>query len=164
MQHLLLYLPRSVRGPSPAPGLPAGAPARLCALCHRRKSRPAARLRTFLPLKAHAYCRSCTTSSPDTTPPDLDKTAQSISRSCQLHPRTHTHACMHRDTHTHTHPQQHSSHLFKTPNTFAHIFTDICFHQPKQCGSWRTDTSKRGKAKIREVSLLLRRSASAPRD
>ena len=41
---------------------------------------------------------------------------------------------------THTHTLRAScqtaslAHLFKTPNTFAHIATDVCFHQPTQGG------------------------------
>lgn len=41
-------------------------------------------------------------------------------------------------SHTHTHRASCQTaslaHLFKTPNTFAHIVTDVCFHQPTQGG------------------------------
>lgn len=74
-----------------------------------------------------------------------------------------THAHIHRQIDIHTHTQQHSSHLFKTPNTFAHIFTDVCFHQPNAGRLVQERCIQRDKAEIREISMLLR-SASVSSD
>lgn len=118
-------------------------PARLCALCHRTKPCMASWLiGRYLPLRGYANDHSCTRTSKYHTS-GSHETAPNISRGCQLYPLSHTHTRAR--TRTHTRALLDSiliSHLFKTPNTFAHIFADVCFHQPKQVGSWSNVASK----------------------
>lgn len=122
----------------------AGPSARLCALCHRRKSRPAACVRTHLPLRAHVCCRSCATRSTDTTPPDLDKTAQSISRCCQLHPFSLVHTRTHTQTDRYTHTHSSSIPLtFSKPRTHSRTFSRMSVSISQMLGgSCRKDASK----------------------
>lgn len=93
----------------------------------------------------------------NTTPPDLTKHhLQKLSAVSPL-------------THTHTPAVSNStviSHLFKTPNTFAHIFTDVCFHQPQQGGQVEQSGIQTDNPTIREISVgaVLLRSASAQND
>lgn len=71
------------------------------------------------------------------------RTPRSASRSCQPHARTHAtamsiHAII--------------SYLFKTPNTFAHIFTNACFHRPQLGGQVERSGVRMAGRTIREVS------------
>ncbi len=103
-------------------------------------------------------------------PPQKHLEASPEAVSCILtHTHTHTYTYTHTYIHTHTCRVKQPflfSHLFKTPNTFAHISTDVCFHQQKQVRFVeQSGLQRRGiiPEKPGETSVMMLRSASAPR-
>lgn len=73
----------------------------------------------------------------------------------QISPNTSEHLQELSATRTHaTAASNHAiiSYLFKTPNTFAHIFTNACFHRPQLGDQVERSGVRMGGPKIREIS------------